>query len=150
MQAASLPYLSSLSSHVSPDSVDVIGPIPQALHRSSYRRQCPGASALSPGLADRKSTRLNSSHMSISYAVFCLKKKIVLVHDAVDPERPDRRAAQRREQQPAQRIAQRVAIAPLQWLEPELGGIRVVLALGHFDQVRPDQPRQIKSGNHLE
>src|SRR5690242_4158120 len=26
--------------------------------------------------SDRKSTRLNSSHMSISYAVFCLKKKI--------------------------------------------------------------------------
>src|SRR5690242_21560197 len=26
-------------------------------------------------LEDRKSTRLNSSHMSISYAVFCLKKK---------------------------------------------------------------------------
>src|SRR5438477_1835014 len=29
----------------------------------------------SRGLQDRKSTRLNSSHMSISYAVFCLKKK---------------------------------------------------------------------------
>src|SRR6201982_4205010 len=27
------------------------------------------------GAQDRKSTRLNSSHMSISYAVFCLKKK---------------------------------------------------------------------------
>src|SRR5690242_21576327 len=27
------------------------------------------------GCRDRKSTRLNSSHMSISYAVFCLKKK---------------------------------------------------------------------------
>src|SRR5207249_5157321 len=27
------------------------------------------------GNADRKSTRLNSSHVSISYAVFCLKKK---------------------------------------------------------------------------
>src|SRR5207245_11782943 len=27
---------------------------------------------------DRKSTRLNSSHGSISYAVFCLKKKIIL------------------------------------------------------------------------
>src|SRR5690349_22578442 len=27
------------------------------------------------GLADRKSTRLNSSHVEISYAVFCLKKK---------------------------------------------------------------------------
>src|SRR5204862_6289223 len=29
----------------------------------------------SPELADRKSTRLNSSHVEISYAVFCLKKK---------------------------------------------------------------------------
>src|SRR3712207_8175914 len=28
-----------------------------------------------PGRADRKSTRLNSSHANISYAVFCLKKK---------------------------------------------------------------------------
>src|SRR5690625_7015709 len=27
------------------------------------------------GAADRKSTRLNSSHVAISYAVFCLKKK---------------------------------------------------------------------------
>src|SRR3712207_8808486 len=27
------------------------------------------------GLVDRKSTRLNSSHANISYAVFCLKKK---------------------------------------------------------------------------
>src|SRR5437868_13024675 len=27
------------------------------------------------GAQDRKSTRLNSSHVSISYAVFCLKKK---------------------------------------------------------------------------
>src|SRR5689334_24740995 len=27
------------------------------------------------GILDRKSTRLNSSHSSISYAVFCLKKK---------------------------------------------------------------------------
>src|SRR5215471_21147197 len=28
-----------------------------------------------PGSGDRKSTRLNSSHVEISYAVFCLKKK---------------------------------------------------------------------------
>src|SRR5207249_11766239 len=28
-------------------------------------------------IRDRKSTRLNSSHVSISYAVFCLKKKIL-------------------------------------------------------------------------
>src|SRR3712207_7825712 len=30
---------------------------------------------LDPGQRDRKSTRLNSSHANISYAVFCLKKK---------------------------------------------------------------------------
>src|SRR5689334_23446552 len=30
--------------------------------------------------ADRKSTRLNSSHSSISYAVFCLKKKTLSNH----------------------------------------------------------------------
>src|SRR5690625_6080588 len=29
-------------------------------------------------VSDRKSTRLNSSHVAISYAVFCLKKKNVL------------------------------------------------------------------------
>src|SRR5699024_12221889 len=33
------------------------------------------ASAQNATLKDRKSTRLNSSHVSISYAVFCLKKK---------------------------------------------------------------------------
>src|SRR5207249_8359323 len=38
----------------------------------SHRRGC----ALAPWpRQDRKSTRLNSSHVSISYAVFCLKKK---------------------------------------------------------------------------
>src|SRR5690606_19827189 len=31
--------------------------------------------ALTRGMTDRKSTRLNSSHVKISYAVFCLKKK---------------------------------------------------------------------------
>src|SRR5436305_3716889 len=31
----------------------------------------------SAGVGDRKSTRLNSSHVRISYAVFCLKKKMI-------------------------------------------------------------------------
>src|SRR5215469_15198633 len=35
---------------------------------------------------DRKSTRLNSSHVEISYAVFCWKKKNI---DALDSENPD-------------------------------------------------------------
>src|SRR5256885_12363464 len=37
--------------------------------------------------ADRKSTRLNSSHLVISYAVFCLKKKTHLADDR-PPDRP--------------------------------------------------------------
>src|SRR2546430_8587160 len=32
-------------------------------------------------MLDRKSTRLNSSHSQISYAVFCLKKKKIIIHD---------------------------------------------------------------------
>src|SRR5690554_7461685 len=34
-----------------------------------------GSTAKTAAMADRKSTRLNSSHVRISYAVFCLKKK---------------------------------------------------------------------------
>src|SRR5438477_7870549 len=41
--------------------------------RAGERRQPGGARDAAD--QDRKSTRLNSSHMSISYAVFCLKKK---------------------------------------------------------------------------
>src|SRR5438874_8613865 len=38
-----------------------------------------GVKTAVPGLEpDRKSTRLNSSHVEISYAVFCLKKKKIL------------------------------------------------------------------------
>src|SRR5437870_8779192 len=40
----------------------------QRLQRSRAHKQVKGAE-------DRKSTRLNSSHVAISYAVFCLKKK---------------------------------------------------------------------------
>src|SRR3712207_7970771 len=39
------------------------------------RRGEPRAGAPPPPEQDRKSTRLNSSHANISYAVFCLKKK---------------------------------------------------------------------------
>src|SRR5437588_4698836 len=49
-------------------------------HRPRFLRPCRGCSPgpgrrLSGGREDRKSTRLNSSHTVISYAVFCLKKK---------------------------------------------------------------------------
>src|SRR5438132_8120155 len=52
---------------------------------AAQRRRCPGHAAQlrrrghwrerAPARRDRKSTRLNSSHTVISYAVFCLKKK---------------------------------------------------------------------------
>src|SRR2546426_8945543 len=35
---------------------------------------------------DRKSTRLNSSHLVISYAVFCLKKKIIQIYMFVNKD----------------------------------------------------------------
>src|SRR2546422_4437695 len=57
-----------------------------------YRRAQPGDSALGTmwtSITDRKSTRLNSSHGYISYAVFCLKKK-------KRPERRETRAVVRR------------------------------------------------------
>src|SRR3712207_7850974 len=42
----------------------------------SQRRGLPTWNQPSSPCLDRKSTRLNSSHANISYAVFCLKKKI--------------------------------------------------------------------------
>src|SRR2546430_17105132 len=45
--------------------------LPLGSDRSRGRRHAPSVS----GRLDRKSTRLNSSHSQISYAVFCLKKK---------------------------------------------------------------------------
>src|SRR3989454_4136411 len=43
--------------------------------RATKRVGCCLHQAARPSSADRKSTRLNSSHLVISYAVFCLKKK---------------------------------------------------------------------------
>src|SRR5256885_9962360 len=44
----------------------------QVVHGGKSR---PGQHIAAPALLDRKSTRLNSSHLVISYAVFCFKKK---------------------------------------------------------------------------
>src|SRR5699024_12228689 len=42
-----------------------------------FKKELAGSGVLGDLMSqDRKSTRLNSSHVSISYAVFCLKKKI--------------------------------------------------------------------------
>src|SRR5207245_11007048 len=69
---------SDLASRLPPDAAELGSPPPSPIilalrttrpHRGKvFRRAVLGA-------VDRKSTRLNSSHGSISYAVFCLKKK---------------------------------------------------------------------------
>src|SRR3712207_7102602 len=46
-----------------------------ACRDSGCRAEQPAGRVADPGFRDRKSTRLNSSHANISYAVFCLKKK---------------------------------------------------------------------------
>src|SRR5437660_7501806 len=43
-----------------------------------------GSPGSMPTSLDRKSTRLNSSHVAISYAVFCLKKKEGVVADIIE------------------------------------------------------------------
>src|SRR5262245_64469895 len=58
------------------------GPPPWCLAAPRPRQQ-PGAA----GLGDRKSTRLNSSHLGISYAVFCLKKKKKKKHIETEQKR---------------------------------------------------------------
>src|SRR5439155_10161605 len=58
-----------------------------AVHRGEVRGAFAAARLLHDAThADRKSTRLNSSHVAISYAVFCLKKK--KVNGKVSPRDP--------------------------------------------------------------
>src|SRR5258708_27408531 len=76
------PYTTLFRSHVEPAlTVDRVEPDRRARDRADIRL---GAAVVPVGLdeadqiaRDRKSTRLNSSHQIISYAVFCLKKKKV-------------------------------------------------------------------------
>src|SRR5258705_13518196 len=52
--------------------VHFLGPVSTHAPPRHYRSRCQRAQKMN---TDRKSTRLNSSHLGISYAVFCLKKK---------------------------------------------------------------------------
>src|SRR2546426_2543316 len=58
------------------DALPISSMMRQGTPRSSCTcRRLSSASVSLPRRGDRKSTRLNSSHLVISYAVFCLKKK---------------------------------------------------------------------------
>src|SRR5439155_17799747 len=62
-------------------------------HAGPSRRPWPRQARVRCCGRDRKSTRLNSSHVAISYAVFCLKKKLAhclkLIHFHVGSQVPD-------------------------------------------------------------
>src|SRR5260221_13625188 len=59
-----------------PDALPIPGAAPRRRRRDAARaRPSRGGWRSSRAAPDRKSTRLNSSHTVISYAVFCLKKK---------------------------------------------------------------------------
>src|SRR5437867_11704445 len=70
------PEIYTLSLH---DALPIFRPIPEGLARSPIPDRVDEATRSRHGgdlgLEDRKSTRLNSSHRTNSYAVFCLKKK---------------------------------------------------------------------------
>src|ERR1035441_6040971 len=74
----------SATSGAYPNAACTLGPLPPSPNTRSMRpspfRSVPATTHGAEGLfhalteRDRKSTRLNSSHLGISYAVFCLKK----------------------------------------------------------------------------
>src|SRR5690348_18193814 len=70
------PYTTLFRSEEAPSSYAVIGRyVLDPAVFDVLRRTAPGRGGEIQLTEDRKSTRLNSSHPSISYAVFCLKKK---------------------------------------------------------------------------
>src|SRR5256885_9112570 len=71
----------------SPELVEVAPAQPEhaPLRLGVRRERRRPAQAVAPGGEDRKSTRLNSSHLVISYAVFCLKKKKKKYHQHLQP-----------------------------------------------------------------
>src|SRR3712207_7385265 len=67
------PYTTLFRSKYDTDGRDIHATMTEG-NEGSYRNSVYYAE-VRPGREDRKSTRLNSSHANISYAVFCLKKK---------------------------------------------------------------------------
>src|SRR5699024_12611440 len=69
------PYTTLFRSRIDADHLGAVRAARAAAREKAW------AAGAGPDL-DRKSTRLNSSHVSISYAVFCLKKKSERLDDA--------------------------------------------------------------------
>src|SRR3712207_8225647 len=75
-------YMPETAGFTSRDTVFGMLKTPISLNRYTYANGDP-LEYFDPDGQDRKSTRLNSSHANISYAVFCLKKKTKHLHPDV-------------------------------------------------------------------
>src|SRR5688572_32475166 len=80
LRIASILAIAAMSLAACGDAADLTAPTyrPQPVAPSAMRAEVLATVDLESGtmtFEDRKSTRLNSSHSQISYAVFCLKKK---------------------------------------------------------------------------
>src|SRR5262245_18737089 len=83
-----LDFLKSIDSPTVCNLIEVVAPERRGFGYTVKHLHCPFPE-LAP-IVDRKSTRLNSSHLGISYAVFCLKKKKThSVKQAKDPPHQD-------------------------------------------------------------
>src|ERR1035438_2287245 len=67
--------VTALVDNFSPIEVRYFGGIPLVPIVACIRQDLINLHSINYAVPDRKSTRLNSSHLGISYAVFCLKKK---------------------------------------------------------------------------
>src|SRR3712207_8128585 len=83
------PSTTLFRSHIAEHGVfgpEIVAPLRNAMRLVDGKQVDPragepfGGARVRQPLRDRKSTRLNSSHANISYAVFCLKKKSPLRH----------------------------------------------------------------------
>src|SRR5256885_12404466 len=87
----------ALPIYPSPLSVDFDNEL-QPSWRIEMLKICFGYLAIT---ADRKSTRLNSSHLVISYAVFCLKKKKIILRASRSVTTPTQPSPQHMEPSPS-------------------------------------------------
>src|SRR5438477_9437982 len=88
------PYTTLFRSYAHSEIIGIVGRLAgHGQDFAAFRIDCYDGAPKSGEVLDRKSTRLNSSHMSISYAVFCLKKKNKKYHQhathVLVPRRPE-------------------------------------------------------------
>src|SRR3712207_8285371 len=83
------PIFTETWSELNPDASAPILISPSSGRDVSFERSRSDSASRSASLAtDRKSTRLNSSHANISYAVICLKKKLTRLQTPQHHNRP--------------------------------------------------------------